>query len=265
MIPIKKILIMGLPGSGKTTLAQELVTVLRKSAWTVDWLNADEIRTQYNDWDFSEDGRIRQAQRMRHLADTSSSNIVIADFVAPLLDMRTIFSADVTIWMNTLTISRFTDTNRVFVPPSNPHTPPTMWVITEQEASRWAQTIADSLRNLRTFNTQHPTVQLLGRYQPWHKGHRALFVKALEKTGQVCIMVRTCPVSPSNPFSIEQVIQNIDLDLAPLYRGAYQIIPVPNIINITYGRDVGYTIEQETLPAEIEQISATQIRAAQSS
>lgn len=261
MIPFKRILIMGLPGSGKTTLAQELVSVLKHSAFTVDWLNADAIREQYNDWDFSEAGRLRQAQRMRTLADASPANIVIADFVAPLPEMRTIFSADMTVWMDTLSQSRFADTNRVFVPPSDPHHPPSMWVISEQNASVWSRHLAESILRRRTFDVHQPTVQLLGRYQPWHEGHRALFDVAIQKTGQVCIMVRSCPQSSSNPFTTEQVIERIDADLSPQYYGAYRIISVPNITNITYGRDVGYAIEKETLSADIEQISATQIRA----
>lgn len=260
MLPLKRILIMGLPGSGKTTLAQELVRTLTSSAFTVDWLNADAIRKQYDDWDFSETGRLRQAQRMRTLADASSAHIVIADFIAPLPEMRTIFDAEMTIWMDTLSSSRFADTDRVFIPPTVPHHPPTMWVITEQNASVWAPTIAETIIRMRTFDRHHPTVQLLGRYQPWHQGHRALFERAIQKTGQVCIMVRTCPSSPSNPFSVDEVMKNIHADLSAQYQGAYHIVTVPNITNITYGRDVGYTIEQETLSPEIEQISATQIR-----
>jgi adenylylsulfate kinase-like enzyme len=79
---------MGLPGSGKTTLAQELKKQLQQAGRTVEWLNADEVRTTYNDWDFSESGRIRQSQRMRELADKFVTDYVIADFVAPLAEMR---------------------------------------------------------------------------------------------------------------------------------------------------------------------------------
>lgn len=263
MMPVKRILIMGLPGSGKTTLAQTLLAELTSAAFTVEWLNADAIRAAHNDWDFSEAGRLRQAQRMRSLADDSPAHLVIADFVAPLPEMRDIFSPDITVWMNTLTESRFADTNRVFIPPTTPHQPPTMWVVPEQRADIWAPRLADSLIQMRTFNPQHPTVQLLGRYQPWHPGHRALFEKALTKTGQVCILVRECPPSSSNPFPFDIVRHEIDRDLSPRYQGTYRILSVPNITNITYGRDVGYTITQETLPPEIEQISATQIRAQQ--
>jgi adenylylsulfate kinase len=109
---IKRILIMGLPGSGKTTLAQALQTRVNCA-----WFNADEIRARYNDWDFSAEGRVRQSKRMRILADDSNNEYVIADFVAPLKQMRDIFAADYVIWMDTITEGRFEDTNRVFEPP----------------------------------------------------------------------------------------------------------------------------------------------------
>ena len=109
---MKRILIMGLPGAGKTTLAQALQTRLN-----CVWFNADEIRARYNDWDFSLEGRIRQSQRMRILADDSNSDYVIADFVAPLVKMRTVYDADYVIWMDTISAGRFEDTNQVFEPP----------------------------------------------------------------------------------------------------------------------------------------------------
>lgn len=111
---MKRILIMGLPGAGKTTLAKQLAEKL-----DAQWFNADEIRAKYNDWDFSADGRIRQSQRMRSLADDSNNAYVIADFVAPLAEMRKIFAADYTIWMDTIDQGRFDDTNRVFEAPDH--------------------------------------------------------------------------------------------------------------------------------------------------
>jgi phosphopantetheine adenylyltransferase len=112
-----------------------------------------------------------------------------------------------------------------------------------------------------TFDWQKPTVQMLGRWQPWHAGHRALFERAIEKTGQVCIMIRDCQGwNHSNPFDLEQVKKYIRADLDPQYKGRYEIIVVPNIVNITYGRDVGYIIEQETFDDATQAISATAIR-----
>ena len=90
---------MGLPGSGKTTLAEKLFNELLKNHHA-EWVNADDLRRETNDWDFSSEGRLRQAERMRHLADNCPNNpdFVIADFVAPLPEMREIYDADFTIW-----------------------------------------------------------------------------------------------------------------------------------------------------------------------
>ena len=111
---MKRILIMGLPGAGKTTLAAKLSKKLGDNCL---WLNADAVREQFNDWDFSREGRIRQSQRMRDLADASDKKYVLADFVAPLVEMREIFQADFTIWMDTIVQGRFADTNSVFDQP----------------------------------------------------------------------------------------------------------------------------------------------------
>ena len=136
--------------------------------------------------------------------------------------------------------------------------------ITEQNAETWAEFIADHILDNRRrpiFDWQKETVQMLGRWQPWHDGHRALFDRAIAKTGQVCIMIRDCQGwQGSNPFAIEQVKQFIQRDLDMLYQGQYTIQIVPNIVNITYGRDVGYKIEQETFDSSITDISATKIR-----
>ena len=103
---------MGLPGTGKTTLATELQTRLNSAHF-----NADKVRALFNDWDFSEEGRIRQSQRMRDLADASAVDYVIADFIAPLKQMRDLYAADYVIWMDTIAEGRFEDTNRMFEPP----------------------------------------------------------------------------------------------------------------------------------------------------
>ena len=105
---------MGLPGAGKTTLARALQARLNCA-----WINADAIREKYNDWDFSEPGRIRQSRRMREEADLFDNEFVIADFVAPMAQMREEFSADFTIWMDTISKGRFADTNDMFEPPKH--------------------------------------------------------------------------------------------------------------------------------------------------
>lgn len=114
------------------------------------------------------------------------------------------------------------------------------------------------------FDWKKPTVQMLGRWQPWHEGHTALFKKALEKTGQVAIMIRDMQVSESNPLAGGQVTERIQEILEKegyTYNEHYIICSVPNIIDISYGRDVGYTITQHDLGKEIHDISATKIRA----
>ena len=113
---MKRILIMGLPGAGKTTLAAKLSDRL---GYDCLWINADVIRKQYNDWDFSHEGRVRQSRRMRDLANISDQKYVVADFVAPLNEMRIVYNADYTIWMDTIQRSRFADTDTMFVPPTS--------------------------------------------------------------------------------------------------------------------------------------------------
>lgn len=115
---MKRILIMGLPGAGKTTLAARLTATLFFES-QITWINADAVREKFNDWDFSHEGRIRQAHRMRELADKENNDgkIAVCDFIAPLQQMRDIFDADYVIWMDTIQQSKFQDTNRVFEPP----------------------------------------------------------------------------------------------------------------------------------------------------
>lgn len=111
------------------------------------------------------------------------------------------------------------------------------------------------------FDWKKPTVQMLGRWQPWHAGHRALFDRAIAKTGQVCIMIRDCEGwNDSNPFKKEEVENFIHADLKEKYEGKYIVIFVPNITNITYGRNVGYKIENEVFDEDTHSISATEIR-----
>ena len=267
---------MGLPGSGKTYMAEALKKYLEQHGtrqdWsglemlpitgvdaTVTWFNADDVRRKYNDWDFSKEGRIRQSIRMLEFALASNTDYVICDFVAPIPEMRNNFKADWTIWMDTIEQGRFEDTNKMFVPPEVYD-----FRVTEKNAEKWAEFIGTHIIDKRrrpTFDWQKETVQMLGRWQPWHTGHRALFERAIAKTGQVVIQIRDCQGwQGSNPFEIEKVKSFIRRDLDPVYQGQYEIQVVPNIVNITYGRDVGYKIEQETFDDATHSISATKIR-----
>ena len=125
-----KILIMGLPGSGKTSLAKLLAPL-----FNAVWLNADEVRKQDNNWDFSEDGRRRQSLRMRSLAevDVGNNRNVVADFICPTEQTRADFDADYTIWMDTIKEGRFEDTNKMFEAPTKYD-----FRVTHMEADMWA-------------------------------------------------------------------------------------------------------------------------------
>ena len=135
---MKIILIMGLPGAGKTTLANELAKLIESKR-----LNADEIRRAANDWDFSEEGRKRQAKRMSNeaLKIKKEGKNVIADFICPTPEARELFPADYIVWVDTIKEGRFEDTNQMFVKPEkfNFH-------VTTQDAKLWASKIKEDLK-----------------------------------------------------------------------------------------------------------------------
>jgi len=140
---------MGLPGAGKTFLAREIFKNLDIAGKKVSWLNADQVREQYNDWDFSIEGRIRQSKRMRDLADSLiDQDYVICDFVAPIPEMRQNFSADYTVWVDTIDAGRFEDTNKLFIEPNSYD-----FRVTEQNAEVWAQTIVQAILNQKPLTS----------------------------------------------------------------------------------------------------------------
>ncbi len=129
---------MGLPGAGKTTLANELAKFIESKR-----LNADEIRRAANDWDFSEEGRTRQSKRMSEVAIKlkNEGNNVIADFICPTPEARNLFPADYIVWVDTIQKGRFEDTNQMFVKPEKFD-----FHVTTQDANLWAPKIAEDLK-----------------------------------------------------------------------------------------------------------------------
>ena len=135
---MKIILIMGLPGSGKTTLANELAPLLKAK-----WLNADEVRKEADDWDFSSEGRIRQAKRMwtKAIEFKNQGNHVVADFVCPTPAARSLFPADFLVWVDTIKEGRFDDTNKMFVKPDKYD-----FHVTTQDAKNWVIKILKEIK-----------------------------------------------------------------------------------------------------------------------
>jgi len=256
----RRILLCGLPGSGKSTLAKRLVETLGNAKWH----NADEIRELFNDWDFSTEGRERQMKRMNDycLKTVGNGNYAIADFVCPTNELRRKFKPEYVIWMNTISKGRYEDTNKVFERPDDTVNvdieinEEDWW--TEEAIEKWARLIAVDIKD-PLFQSKEPTTQMLGRFQPFHEGHKKLFKRALAKHGQVAILVRDMPLSENNPWTPEDICENIEQELYE-YAGKFRCYPVPNIMNITYGRGVGYKIEEEVLDEETQKISATKIR-----
>jgi len=134
-----KILICGLPGSGKTTLAEEIKKNLELNGKTVSRFNADQIRSKFNDWDFSIEGRIRQAERLKRLCSEVTTDFCVVDFIAALEKQHEIFKADMTIWLDTVESCEYSDTNQMFTPPKK-HTVRIM----VKNAEWWGKRICES-------------------------------------------------------------------------------------------------------------------------
>lgn len=251
---MKKILIMGLPRQGKTFLANALVPLLNAVHF-----NADEVRAEINkDLGFSNEDRLEQARRMGWLCDqvVKAGHYAVADFVCPTPETRAAFGEAFTVWVNTGKPTPYADTKQMFVEPENVD-----YEVPTQDCEFHAKLIYKLLDQSRGFNWRAPTAFFLGRYQPFHDGHKALVLEGIERVGQACIAVRnTTGTDEKNPFDFDFVKNRIHEMLAD-HKGKYVVIQVPNITNIFYGRDVGYSIERIDLPDAIQAISATKIRA----
>lgn len=251
----KKILIMGLPGAGKTTLANELAPRLNAVHF-----NADDVRAHLNkDLGFSEADRVEQALRMGWLCDrvVKVGCFTIADFICPTPVTRQAFLAGgkaFVIFMDRIQAGAFPDTNRMFVRPERYD----LRVTAEGSPEYWAEQAMLRLRPV--FDPKKPTALFVGRYQPFHEGHRALIVEGLKRVGQACVAVRTTEgTDEKNPFNFEYVRSRIEHGLRE-FEGRYTVVPVPNISHVFYGREVGYAVERINLDENIENVSATEIR-----
>jgi cytidyltransferase-like protein len=247
-----KILIMGLPGAGKTTLATVLAPLLNAVVF-----NADAVRANLSrDLGFTHEDRVEHARRMGWICDriAEAGGTVIADFICPTEDTRAAFGEAFTIWVDRITAGRFEDTNRMFAPPSRFD----VRVTAEGTPQYWAEQALSRLRP--TFDPQKPTALFLGRYQPFHSGHQRLIEEGLRRVGQACIAVRdTHGIDEKNPLPFFSVKQRIEIALSA-YIGRFVVVPLPNITNVFYGRDVGYTVERIVLDESTEAISATHLR-----
>jgi cytidyltransferase-like protein len=248
----RKILIMGLPGAGKTTLANALAPLLNAVVF-----NADAVRANLSrDLSYSHEDRIEHARRMGWMCDrvVEAGGTVIADFICPTPETRTAFGAAYTIWVNRIAAGRFEDTNRMFIAPERFD----LVVSVEGTPQYWAEQALARLRP--AFDPQKPTALFIGRYQPFHGGHQRLIEEGLRRVGQVCVAVRdTHGLDEKNPLPFFAVKQRIEAALSA-YDGRFVVVPLPNITNVFYGRDVGYTVERIVLDEATEDISATKIR-----
>jgi adenylylsulfate kinase len=252
----RKILIMGLPGSGKTSLAELLVPRLGAV-----WFNADAIRQEiHKDLGFSEEDRIEHARRLGKLSDWASmgGNFVVADFCCPTKDTRDAFEADLVIWVDRILEGRYADTNKMFERPMNYDIR-----LTDGSPEEWVEKVLKKIYETEKWNNQAPTALLIGRYQPFHIGHKTLVQESIQRVGQCCIALRdVAGTDDSNPYDFEKVKYEIEKACVE-FGDKIRVVELPNITDVFYGRGVGYNIEQLELSKEMQDVSATKIRSGQ--
>ena len=249
----RKILIMGLPGSGKTTLAEKLVVNLNAA-----WFNADAVRQDiYSELGFSPEDRLEHAERMGKLCKWASMNggYAVADFVCPTKETRNAFDADFVVWVNRIEKGRYEDTNKMFEQPENYDVK-----LEDGTPEEWVDQVINKLNETESWDNQAPTALLIGRYQPFHIGHKTLVAESIRRSGQCCIALRDVGgIDDSNPYDFEKVKKEIE-DACKEFGNKIKVVELPNITDVFYGRGVGYNIEQLELSKELQEVSATKIR-----
>lgn len=254
MTASRTILVLGLPGAGKTTLARVLARRLNAVHF-----NADEVRGNLSrDLGFSPADRVEHARRMGWMCHkvAATGGYVIADFVCPTEETREAFGNAFIVWVDRIQEGRFADTNRLFQAPAAFD----VRVQADGAPEAWAERIVAQLHPV--FDPKAPTALFLGRYQPFHDGHRALILEGIRRVGQACVAVRdTAGLDSANPYRFEAVRARIETGLAD-QRGRFVVQQVPNITGVFYGRDVGYVVERIDLDPGLHAISATDARRA---
>ncbi len=256
----RKILVMGLPGAGKSTLTRVLARLLGAAVF-----NGDEVRAAISrDLGFSHDDRLEHARRMGWLCDqvVAAGGTAIADFICPTEATRQAFGSIIgetfVIWADRIVAGRFADTNRMFEPPRLGAVD--LHVTPDGTPEYWAELALRAL--VPVFDPKMPTALFVGRYQPFHLGHQRLIEEGLRRVGQVCIAVRcTHGMTVKDPLPFFAVKQRIETALVA-HAGRFVVMPVPNITDVFYGRDVGYNVERIVLDEATESISGTKLREA---
>jgi predicted kinase len=235
----KKILIMGLPGAGKTTLAEALLPRLNAV-----YFNADMVRANvHKDLGFALEDRIEHARRLGWLSDqvVRAGPYVIADFICPTAATRDAFGGAFTVWVDRIKKGRFDDTNALFQSPETYD----IRVSKDGAPEFWAEKIAAAVRPM--FDPKAPTALFVGRYQPFHAGHRALIEDGIRRIGQVCLAVRdTAGGDKGTPCLFEFVRARIEEALRE-HNGRFVVVPVTHVPAVYDGRDIGRVVERVEL------------------
>lgn len=236
---------MGLSRSGKTTLARELAPLLGAVLF-----DADEVRKNVNvDLGFSEHDRIEQARRMGWLCDrvVEAGHYAVASFICPTIATRRAFGPCFTIWMNTVEKCQYKDTNQIFEKPVFPDYEVQDFKFTPFE-------IASILRD--KLLGDKPRSLFIGRWQPFHEGHKQLILTALSEGRGVIVGIRDTPISKDNPFTV----RDREIMIKRALDNRVETCIIPDIDEICVGRKVGYGIREIVLSEDVQKISGTEER-----